>query len=60
MCVRAWAHGVLALLLPVPWQVMTFTNGLPEPGMEPERLTSPALAGRFSTKSTFYSANDYC
>lgn len=43
---------VLALLLSVPWQVMTFTDKLPEPGKEPKCLTSPALAGRFSINST--------
>ena len=32
---------------------------LPEPGMEPESLMSPALAGRFFTASTTWEAHSY-
>ena len=39
------------------WSGLPFPLGdLPDPGMEPESLTSPALAGRFPTTSSTWEA----
>ena len=41
-------HEILQTRI-LEWVAMSFSRGLPNPGMEPFFLTSPALAGRFFT-----------
>ena len=41
-------HGILQARL-LEWVVMTSSRGLPDPGIEPLSLISPALAGGFFT-----------
>ena len=38
------------------WVAISFSRGLPDPGTEPESLTSPALAGGLFTTSTAWEA----
>ena len=40
----------------VEWVAISFPRDLPHPGMEPESLKSPALAGRFFTASATWEA----
>ena len=41
-------HGILQARI-LEWVVMTSSRGLPDPGIEPTSLISPALAGGFFT-----------
>ena len=41
-------HGILQARI-LGWVAMTSPGDLPNPGIEPESLRSPALAGRFFT-----------
>ena len=41
------------------WAVISFSGDLPDPGIEPVPLASPALAGRFFTTSTTWEARPY-
>ena len=45
------AHGILQARI-LEWVVMPSSRGFPHPGMEPESLVSPALAGRFFTTAS--------
>ena len=42
-------RGILQAIL--EWVAMPFSRDLPNPGIEPTSLTSPALAGGFFTTS---------
>ena len=44
-------HGILQARM-LEWVAMPSSRGLPNPGIKPTSLTSPALAGRFFTTST--------
>ena len=48
-------HGILQAKI-LEWVAMTPPGDLPNPGIEPTSLTSPALAGRFFTTSTTWEA----
>ena len=48
-------HGILQARI-LEWVVMPPPGDLPNPGMEPESLTSPALAGRFFTTGATWEA----
>ena len=39
------------------WVAIPFSRDLPNPGIEPTSLLSPALAGRFFTTSTTWEAH---
>ena len=41
-------HGILQARV-LEWVAISFSRGLPDPGMEPRSLASPALAGGFFT-----------
>ena len=43
-------HGIL-FFNPLEWVAMPFSRDLPEPGIKPMSLVSPALADRFFTTS---------
>ena len=44
-------HGISQARI-LEWATMPFSRDLPDPGMEPRSLTSPALAVGFFTTST--------
>ena len=48
---RSSVHGILQARL-LERIAMPFSRDLPDPGMEPTFLMSPAMAGRFFTTST--------
>ena len=48
-------HGILQGKI-LEWVAVPFSGGLPDPGMEPVSLMSPALAGRFFTTSATWEA----
>ena len=48
-------HGVLQPRI-LEWVAVPFSRDLPNPGIEPTSLTSPALAGEFFTTSTTWEA----
>ena len=48
-------HGILQPRI-LAWVVMPYSRGLPNPGIEPASLTSPALAGGFFTTSATWEA----
>ena len=48
-------HGILQARI-LEWVVMPPPGDLPNPGMEPESLTSPELAGRFFTTGAIWEA----
>ena len=46
-------HGILQARI-LEWVAIAFSRDLPDPGIEPEPLTSPALkAGFFTTSATW-------
>ena len=47
---RSSVHGILLARI-LEWVAMPFSRDLPDPEMEPESFTSPALAGGFFTTS---------
>ena len=49
-------HGILQARI-LGWVAMTSPGDLPNPGIEPESLTSPALAGRFFTTRATWEAH---
>ena len=50
-------HGVSQATI-LEWLPFPSPGGLPDPGMEPMNLASPALAGRFFTTSATWEAPD--
>ena len=48
-------HGILQERT-LEWVAISFSGDLPDPGIEPEFLTFPALAGGFFTSSTIWEA----
>ena len=52
------AHGILQARI-LEWGAMPSSKDLPNPGIEPESLTSPALAHRFFTTSSTWEAKIY-
>ena len=44
-------HGILHARI-LKWVAISFSEDLPDPGIEPESLISPALSGGFFTTST--------
>ena len=48
-------HGILQARI-LEWVAMPPPGGLPNPGIEPMSLMSPALAGRFLIPSTTWEA----
>ena len=51
-------HGILQART-LEWLPFPPSGDLPNPGIEPESLMSPALAGRFFTTSTTWGAPEY-
>ena len=51
----ASVHGILQARI-LEWIAMTSFGDLPDPGIKPVSLTSPALAGGFLTTSTTWEA----
>ena len=50
-------HGVLQASI-LDWAIVSPSMDLPDPGIEPMSLMSPALTGRFFTTSTTWEAPD--
>ena len=44
----SFAHGILQARI-LEWVAISYSRDLPDPGIEPESLLSPALAGEFFT-----------
>ena len=51
-------HGTLQARI-LEWVAVPSSKDIPDPGIEPESLMSPALAGRFFTTSTTWGAPEY-
>ena len=49
-------HGILQARI-LEWVAMPSSGDLPDPGMEPTSLMSPALAGGFFTTSSIWEAH---
>ena len=49
-------HGILQARI-LEWIAISSPGDLPDPGIEPMSLTSPALAGRFFTTSASWEAH---
>ena len=49
-------HGILQARI-LEWVAMPSSGGLPDPGVHPASLMSPALAGRFFTTSDTWEAH---
>ena len=48
-------HGIFQARI-LEWVASSYAGGLPDPGIEPISLASPALAGRLFTTSTHWEA----
>ena len=48
-------HGILQARI-LEWVTMPSSKGLPDPGIKPKSLMSPALAGKFFTTSATWEA----
>ena len=52
-------HGILQARI-LEWVAVPFSGDLPDPGIKPASLKSPALAGRFFTTSATWEAHQWC
>ena len=52
-------HGILQARI-LEWVAVPFSGDLPDPGIKPVSLKSPALAGRFFTTSATWEAHQWC